>query len=203
MATRKHTLTCFCENSFEVNFPELIDLEESPETEQAVFDGTFMSFACPHCGKMLKPEFTVRLRDKDRGIDIAFLPESERDHYLSGKSTPPDGERIVIGYKELKEKLAVFSRSLDDRIIEIIKLQLLQKAGKNSDIQIYFDSLENEQLTFYIHGLKQDEIGVAKIPEKLYRKIEAELEVMREDPSIQEIMTPPYVSINKVYIGEE
>jgi hypothetical protein len=203
---QKKTLTCYCEHTFEVEIPEYIDLEATPEIEEHILNGSFMTFTCTHCGKILKPEFPVHIVDAQRGIDIFMIPEAERQRYLSGKHEHPQTGRIVIGYRELVEKFVLMKHELDDRVIEIIKMYLLKKAGGNEGVTAYFHTLEDDKLVFHIHGLKKDEVGVVKVPRTFYQstasELEAELEKEERDEDIEEIVKEPYVSVNKLYIGE-
>ena len=67
-------ITCFCEHSQEIEFPEHYDLQKNPETEDRILEGSFQSVTCENCGKLLKPELPARITDSRRDIDIAYYP---------------------------------------------------------------------------------------------------------------------------------
>ncbi len=191
-------IPCMCETVVEAEFPEEYDMGNDPSVEPSIFEGTFMSVKCPDCGKILKPEFPVRIFDKSRGIDLFMVPELERTAYLRNKITYPQANRVVIGYPELVEKLLLYKEQLDDRIVESIKYLLLTKAESEEDILIYFHARENADLIFHIHGLKADEVGVSKIPHSLYEKVLKEMDSKKNEYPFNKIITPPYVSVNKL-----
>ena len=86
-----------------------------------ILSGSFMTAECSHCGKTLKPDFSVRFKNGEKGIDILYIPEKERDSYLRGKSDyiykKPD--RVVIGYYELAEKIRIMREDFDDRVLNL------------------------------------------------------------------------------------
>ncbi|MCL2472766.1 MAG: CpXC domain-containing protein, partial [Treponema sp.] len=57
----KQKIPCFCDNNFEVEVPEEINLDSDPKYLEEILDGTFMNFICPSCGKKHKPEFKLSI----------------------------------------------------------------------------------------------------------------------------------------------
>lgn len=199
----KRKITCYCDNEIEIEVPVAIDLEKEPETERKILDGSFLSFTCNQCGKVLKPEFPIRIFDKKNRIEIFLLPELERGAFSNGKAKYEleDAERgrVVIGYPELVEKLKIARSSLDDRVIEIMKFYLLEKAGADDSVQAYFYEKLSESIEFHIHGMREGEVGVSKVPFRIYEQIEGELDDKVTDELFAPIVEPPYVSIQKTY----
>ena len=110
--------------------------------------------------------------------------------------------RTVIGYRELIEKMTIHRSSLDDRIIEMIKFYIYTKATDedgDKEIKIYFHKKEKDRLVFYIEGLEKDNIGISKIEQAVYNKIEREIDQKQEQKPYSSFLDPPYVSINKIY----
>ena len=127
----KREIVCFCEHRFDADPPEEVDLARSPELEEAILAGSFMTAKCPRCGRLLKPEHPVRVRDAGRGIDLFMIPEEDRREYLHGASPPGSGggaARVVIGYAELLEALQAVRCGLDARALEVVKYYLLNRA---------------------------------------------------------------------------
>jgi len=200
----KRKLVCMCENEFEVEVRELVDLEEEPEIEDEILSGDYMTYRCPKCGKLLKPEFPFRIVDRQRGIDIFFIPELDRGAYSRKKLGYDVGSpsRVVIGFPELIEKLTIIREGLDDRAVESIKMYLLEHAISRDDEvelipKVWFDRRENEYLIFKIEGLKEDSIGITRIPRETYDKVVKSL-VKNRDKTMRSIVSPPYVSVNKL-----
>jgi len=196
----KETIKCFCENEIEVEFADEVDFTE--EVISSILDGTFQNISCAACGTVLKPEFPTLFSDKTSGKTLYFLPEIERNAYFSGKKDAIKSDRIAIGYRELLEKIQIHKAVLDDRIIEMIKYFYLEKAPSELDLQIYFSRREAESLYFHIHGLKPDEVGETGIGFSFYEKLEADIEKMVKTKPFDTFLSPPYVSIKKIYLED-
>lgn len=196
------TIRCNCGEEVQIDFPETFDTTEHPGLIEEVLNGNFLSVRCAACGNLIKPELPVRLIDKEKGIDIFFLPDKEREKYLAGKLNAPNAERIVFGYRELAEKVYIYSKGLDDRVIETIKYYYLKKGG-GEDIAVYLDTLENETLRFHIHGIREGEIGLTSLNMDFYRKIENDLSSIEGKENLRDVLAPPYVSVKKVYVETE
>jgi hypothetical protein len=197
------TVTCKCDNQMEVEVPETIDLSEDPEQVAQILDGRFLSFVCDSCGTTVKPEIPVRIVWPEKDADIHFVPELERSAYLRGKHQYPQAGRVVIGYPELVEKIRILQDSLDDRVVELLKYRLLQKAPPAADITIYYHGREEDSLVFHVHGLRKDKVGVSTVPQTAYQRLEAELAEKLKDPAYVEFLSPPYVSVNTITREDE
>ena len=126
-----------------------------------------------------------------------MLPERERDSLLAGKVNI-ESKQIVVGFQELREKFLIQKYNYDDRIIELIKLFLLEKTDTGLDIRILFTKKENGGLVFHIYGLKEGETGISKIPESIYNSISSNLEERMKEPGISELLSLPYRSVNTI-----
>ena len=196
------TITCVCEESFEADVPESVELAGRSQAYERIFDGTFMTFACPHCGHRVRPDVPLKVTDLSKSIEVFVVPERDRNRYLLGLTNYDCQGRIVIGYAELVEKLKVYVENLDDNAVELIKYYLLVRAGAGADPQIYFRGIEDGSLVFDIMGLRDDEVGRIRIGYDVYEKAVAELAEKRQEEPYSTILQPPYVSICKVEIEE-
>jgi hypothetical protein len=188
-------LRCVCEKTFEAEIPDSVELTADKTIVERILDGTFLTYTCPHCGYSVKPEVPLRITDSSLNID-------KRNRYLLGMTDFPSAGRIVIGYKELVEKLKIYLADLDDCAIELIKYYLLARAGPGAAPSIYFQERDGDELLFDIFGLREDEIGKARIPGELYEKSLGELPEKRGEEPFISFLTPPYVSITKIEIEE-
>lgn len=202
------TIHCHCGESFESDFPNDIDLDRHPDLFDDILSGRFMNLICPHCGQELKPEFPVRIIQGSRNLDLFYIPELERSKMLMGKLpySLPEVNRVVIGYPELIEKITIFELDLDDRIIEILKYYLLKPALEIADdekeIRILFKDRTQNELVFHLEGIRDEEIGVTKLPVDTYNKALLNLEETINKEPFSILLTPPYVSLNKIYQEE-
>ncbi len=200
----KRKLTCLCEHSFEADLPEVVDLAADPAREDDILAGTFMNVACPKCGKLLKLELPVRVRDRARDLDLFLLPSLERNRYLAGKfpEVPAGVARVVIGYPELVEKLRIARAGLDDRVVEIVKFHLMRRAEQDNpgkEISIYFASRGAGELTFEVHGLRAGEVGRVRVSEERAAKVAEELPRNLKREPYRSFLGGPYVSCTAVY----
>ena len=199
----KRELTCHCGETVEADFPEEIDISSRPETVDEILNGSFLSVTCNSCGELLKPEFSTHIYDSGGRLDLCYLPELERTRYLAGK-VETDAERVAIGFPELREKILLFSKSLDDRAVELLKFMLLEKMEEPNRADITLVEVnDQEELVFHIEGIKENEVGVSKIPLHLYTKIYDSLDERLQEESFSNIAEGQYVSIHKISIEDE
>lgn len=201
----KKELICFCESKVELDVSEQIDLSAQPDVRKEILEGRFMTVRCETCGKLLKPEFPVLIRKVDPERDVFFVPELDRTAYLRNKLsyTLPETDRVVIGYEELVEKLRLADANLDDRIVEMIKYYLYNKAieavESEQEIRIFFNNREQDTLIFHVHGLKEGEVGVLSVPGATVGKMSAQLAVkMKEEPFCR-FLSGVYISLNRLF----
>jgi hypothetical protein len=206
----KRQLVCFCEHRFEAELPDAVDLGREPEVEEAILQGDFLAVRCPKCGKLLKPEFPVRIVDPQMEVTLWFIPELDRGAFFRGALTYDIGgaDRVAIGYDELAEKMLLRRNRLDDRAVEIVKYYLLNKILQSyegeSEIRILFSHREGETLFFNALGLKEGEVGVLKVSAAMVEKAAGQIEQKRTQEPFDQILKGPYVSVNTLYTeGEE
>jgi len=213
-----HTVTrkvaCFCEKSFEAAIPADVDLAVDEGVQAAILAGDFMAVTCPACGKRLTPEFPciVRAPSPIPGAggarDILLLPEADRVACVSGRhpGLAAGHARVVVGMPELAEKLLVLGRSLDDRIVEIMKYYLLTgSAGvpaADGEVVLSYAGDEGDRMVFHITGLAEGRIGVARLGKDIYRKIEADLDTRLAEEPFVAFCGLPYVSLRRAEPSE-
>ena len=186
---------CYCGTSFEINIEDKIDLEKTPEIINQILDNSFMNFKCPTCKKLLRPEYRISFFNKN--LDLLMIPEYERDSLLAG-TIKLETNQVVVGYKELQEKFLILTFSYDDRIIELIKLYILKKINTELELRIILSDVKNNNLTFHIYGLKENETGISQIPDHIYNSINNNLNERLNHPVVSEILKLPYRSVNKI-----
>jgi hypothetical protein len=175
----KRKIPCFCDNSFTVEIPEEIDLDLNPSYMDEIQNGNFMNFHCPSCGKKHKPEFPITVLWPGKKLRFEVFPEMERGEFYRRKKEPPEKEKgafkkeTIIGYPELADRLAVIRDGLEPAAVEAIKYYLHIKAEENypeGEMETWYTSSSQDHLEFHIHGIKQDEVAVMKVPRSTYEK---------------------------------
>jgi hypothetical protein len=173
----KQRITCFCENAFEVEVPEEIDLDKSPQYLDEIQNGSFFSYTCPSCGKTHKPEFPLSVLWPSKKFRFEVFPELERGEFYRRKKPPenktPLAFETIIGYPEMADRLAVIKDGFEPAAAEAIKYYLHLKAEEqypDEEIDIWYYASDDSSLEFHVHGLREEEVAVMKIPLSLYQK---------------------------------
>lgn len=206
MTVVTHRIACFCETTFDAEIPSTADLSRDPEVGELILDGSFMSARCPACGKLLSPEFPFRLTGVATVGDIFLVPETDRAAYGRGKVDylEPMPGRVAVGFPELAEKVLIFSRGLDDRVIEIMKYYLLTGPGAagaphgGRDLAASYAGIEAEKHVFNIHGMKEGEVGVARLAPEFYARVASDIDRRLQEEPFCDFCVPPWVSVKRM-----
>jgi hypothetical protein len=206
----KQKIPCFCENAFSVDVPDEIDLDARPEYINEIMDGTFMNFICPSCGKKHKPEFPITINWPERKLRIEALPELERGEFYrrrkkAGKKSEPKEPpplETVIGYPELADRIAVIRDGLEPAAVEALKYYLLVKAeeslkDEDREISIWYQG-KTDSLEFHIHGIREGEVAVMRIPLALYEKTLDDYKKRPRGEIFASLRTGSYLSVQNM-----
>jgi hypothetical protein len=141
------TLVCACGNRFPVEIWEGVHVSQEPELRQQVLDGTFHRFPCIVCGVTAVYDDLIGYTDFPRrhwftiapAVDLAYRSKWSALADQSFRATmvefaPPlvrewsteMTRRLIFGIQSLREKLVAFDAGLDDRVVELLKLQLIR-----------------------------------------------------------------------------
>ncbi|GHV86542.1 hypothetical protein AGMMS50230_21500 [Spirochaetia bacterium] len=171
----RHKIPCFCDNTFTVDVPEEINLDTDPQLIEDILAGNFMNYTCSSCGKKHKPEFPLTVNWPGKGIVIETLPELDRGEFYRRKEdkNQVQARETIISYPELAERIAMYRDDLVPEAVESIKYYLLMKADETypeADISVWYNAQTKTGLEFHIHGIKNNEVAVTRIPLPLYEK---------------------------------
>ena len=211
----KQKITCFCDNAFDIEYPEEIDLDKEPQFFDEIQNGTFMNFKCASCGKNHKPEFRLSVLWPSRKTRFEVLPELERGEFYLRKKTPADKGKnkmeTIIGYPELADRLAVMRDGFEPCPIEAIKYILQLKAEEqypDDEMEVFYFGNTTEtdgsgSLEFHIHGIRKDEVAVMKIPLSLYKKTLEDFNKNRNTELFNALRVRSYLSVKNTMRPEE
>jgi hypothetical protein len=171
----KQKIPCFCDNTFSVEIPNEFDLDAQPGYIDEIMEGSFMNFICSSCGKKHKPEFPITVLWPSRNVRLEAIPELDRGEFYRRKKGGKEKESFetVIGYPELADRIAVIRDGLDPVIIEALKYYFLLKAEEaypEMDISIWYQNRGPDNLEMHLHGLKENEVAVTRVPMTVYEK---------------------------------
>ncbi|MGI5074243.1 hypothetical protein E4N71_02065 [Treponema vincentii] len=210
-------ITCKCDCSFDVEYEKTIDLDVQTVVKEKIKNGSFLSFVCPSCGSKVNIELETEFVWKSKKTTLLFVPEKKRMECLAfcagavridaenNKKIKTEflkkGQTPVIGYPELADRIAVLDADLDPEIVEAVKFFLLDN-GKNikgKHIQILFEKLEGDTIEFHLHGLREKEVAVMRVPLSLYRSVETDHKKGKQKEVFKALWLGPYLSYKNIH----
>ena len=153
-----------------------------PQLKAAVLDRSLFRFQCPTCGNgtVVQSDFLYHQMEDRIMIQLAFSDKAAEDCYAMFTNTSDIAVRqlreqnylfrIVRSYNELLEKILIFDRGLDDRVIELVKDPMMaftllsHPELKGADFLFY---AEGDEMMFKVVG-EDGPIGSIGLPQKLY-----------------------------------
>jgi hypothetical protein len=206
----KRKIPCFCDNTFDIDAPDEIDLDSNPGYFEEIQNGTFMNFTCPACGKKHKPEFPLSVLWPSKKLYFEIFPELDRGEFYRRKKEPPSKgpltKETIIGYPELADRLALIRDGFNPAAAEALKYYLHLKAEEqypDDEIDIWYFGSTGDSLEFHIHGIRQQEVAVMKVPLSLYKKT---LEDYKKHPKSEifgALRVRTYLSVKNTMRAEE
>lgn len=127
--------------------PESANVQRQSYWRDYVLEGSFMRFTCETCGLPFVVERELLYTDLDGGLFVGVFPNHRRADYQACAETIEQafaralgGEaplairhefrhvqpRVCFGYAELREKVVCFAAGLDDRVVEALKLTVME-----------------------------------------------------------------------------
>lgn len=194
-------ITCRCQESFDFEPPPKVDLDAEPGRAEELSKGTFLAARCPFCGFLLKPEFPVEVAWPSRGLVLRVVPASEGPEFRARAASEPREPTAVVGYAELADRVAVAAAGLEPAVVEALKYLLLRKAEEaapDADASVWFASASAEGIEFHIHGIREGEVAVSRVPRTVYGKM---LDEYRLEPTAEpyaSMTVGPYLSIQNL-----
>lgn len=199
-------ILCHCEQEFTANLPTRVDLDVNPELIQSIKDGTFLLCVCPACNARLKLDLETEILWPSKKSTLLLIPELERLPFLAGNKKVHKDHEIVIGYPELADRVTVLSCGLEPLAIEAIKHHICVKAkAENPDHKpvLFFETKNDNTLIFHMHGIKDGEIALVRIPLTLYTTIVSQSREQPEDELFQLLRNKNYLSYQNILIDGE
>lgn len=199
-------LTCHCDQTFNVDLPETVDLDANGEIIGAIADGSFLSCSCPTCGAVLHTDLRTRLDWPSKSISLDLIPEIERIPFLSGTVQGATGAEVVIGYPELADRVAVLASNIDPLVVEALKYHLSVKAneslGDAKPLVFFEKKTASGDLEFHIHGIKKDEIAITTVPYRVYESIAKDAAEHPDGELFVSLRNGAYLSVQNILIED-
>ncbi len=184
------TIICRCGEHYVVEVANGLHISARPDIREQILAGTFHTFSCPGCGAKAIVDKLLSFTDFPNRLWFTVAPSTAlpwRRRYLDiarqgfddtmTRNAPPlvigwSGEmkrRLLFGLAALREKLVAFDAGLDDRVLELLKIQLVRDLGESFSATDYFHlvAATPEQLVL---DKRHDDgaIRQARVPRALY-----------------------------------
>ncbi len=198
-----------CEKDIEVPMNEFIDVAENPEYKRQIIEGDFFLNRCNNCGDNVLVEYPLMYMDPDKKLNIYMAPAHENDllDQLNSLDVPEaalDTEshfRLTSNGVSLMEKLLIFERNRDDRILELYKFIIWEDVKEHwqdlepGDLLFMFDD-EEDYFVIWNSDNGNDEKLTIPIDEELYSEL--------EENYLEALSIPPgkYAEVNQEWISE-
>ena len=155
-----------CGKEGEFTVWESISTKDSPEMKERVRNNDIFMWHCPNCGNDSVVFFPVYYYQPDKNYIIHFVPEysAAAIDFMKGLEHDPYDEkkplkkgchkRVVFSANQLHEKLLILDESLDDRVIELMKLfiiaEIMNKDNESKIKEIYLNKEKDGSLKFAV-----------------------------------------------------
>lgn len=173
-----------CQRTSPFTLWQSINVTIDPWAREQMLEGTFFQFTCPHCGKQAPVNYSTLYHDMDRQL-LLYLVATEggdaRQEALKaqtrmagefGRQFPSTYKsRVVCAPTDLREKVLIDDRGLDDRLVELCKLFLRSRVEADAHVQIdeIFYSPDEKEDSF-LFFTKDDRSGLFPAGD-LYRQM--------------------------------
>jgi hypothetical protein len=177
------TIACRCGARYTVEVANGLHISLRPDLRQQILDGTFHRFYCPACGMTTQIDTLIAFTDFPRRQWFTIAPSTGlpwRHQWLavareSFQATMVEQapemvvgwaremtRRLIFGLASLREKLVTADAGLDDRVVELLKIQLVR------DLRDRFSAGDY----FHLVAVTADELVLERThPDGLIRKV--------------------------------
>jgi hypothetical protein len=187
------TIICRCGEHYVVQVANGLHISARPDIREQILAGTFHRFDCPNCGAKTQVDTLLSYTDFPARLWFTIAPSTSlawRNRYLeiarqgfesTMQRNAPElviewgremTRRLVFGLAALREKLIILDAKLDDRVIELLKIQLIRDLRDTFSSTDYFHltSVSDTELVFektHADGI----IRKAPLPRALYNDL--------------------------------
>ena len=199
-------ITCPGEQVFTADIPETVERDQDKDSLDKLMDGSLLSCICPTCNAELNLDLPLTIHWPSRKSTIIMVPEMERLALVSGTLSAKKHANHVVGYAELVDRIAVLRDGLEPVVIEALKYRLLQKAKeaepKKSPVAFYDRRNETGELEFHIHGIRDNEVAVTRIPSRLYDSILGDWKANPDREDYTALKNGSYLSVRNILLED-
>lgn len=164
-------IVCRCGHGYDVEVANGLHISLRPDLRQQILDGTFHRFHCPACGMTTMVDALLSFTDFPRRQWFTVAPSTgmpwrrrwlaiARDSFQATMvNNAPEmvagwgremTRRLMFGLAALREKLVIGDAGLDDRVVELLKIQLVRdlRDTLSSDHYFHLVAVAGDDLVF-------------------------------------------------------
>lgn len=164
-------IACRCGHGYDVEVANGLHISLRPDLRQQILDGTFHRFYCPVCGMTTMVDALLSFTDFPRRQWFTVAPSNgmpwrrkwlalARDSFQATMvNNAPEmvvgwgremTRRLIFGLASLREKLIISDAGLDDRAVELLKIQLVRdlRGTLSPDHYFHLTQVRDDKLTF-------------------------------------------------------
>jgi hypothetical protein len=152
-------IACRCGETYPVEVATGLHISLRPDLRQRILDGEFHRFRCPHCATIMQIDGLLAFTDFPRRQWFTIAPGNGLPSRTKWLALARDSfeatmvrnapemvvgwgremtRRLIFGLASLREKLVILDAGLDDRVIELLKIQLLRDLHDDVSPELYF-----------------------------------------------------------------
>ncbi len=178
-----------CTSEQSITHWQSVNVTLDPDLKKKVLNHAIVRFTCENCGYVAEVYHPLLYHDMEQRL-VLFLGEEAPDDpayegiFDSLVSSIEAGHtfRLVGSVSELVEKILIRDAGLDDRVIEVVKLSILEQLDESlrgGDPELFFSGLVREgdaeaEMDFELSN-DTGMTGVSVPFEDTFRKVEAEV----------------------------
>lgn len=210
---RKTAIVCpKCKKKGEFTVWNSINASFDPQAKIQLINGEIFRYRCPKCGEIINVNYELLYHQMDENPSFICLALSEKSAKKNieqfekmtdenGAGVLPDEYRfrIVSSYNELREKIMIFDRGLDDRTIEVMKLIMAAGFKDNMPdvrIQEIRFNVSMDNVDFFSVFLEDGSVHQAEFPRQLYDEIDKAVKTNLEDGNKMYLVNAQWAAAN-------
>lgn len=195
------TIACRCGERYPVEVADGLHISLRPDLRQQILDGTFHRFFCPACGMTTMVDRLLSFTDFPRRQWFTVAPShglpwrrqwldvAQKGFQATMVENAPEmvvgwgremTRRLMFGLAALREKLIISDAGLDDRVVELLKVQIVRDLRGEFSPDHYFHLVEVKDDALMFERTHPDEIiRSVPLPRRLYDDLAREPELPR------------------------
>ena len=127
-----------CGRSYPMTLYRSIDAKQRPDLKRKLLEGSLYEATCMNCGYISPLLYACIYIDPKRHFMIHLAEDEAGMHVFEDMPLSSYHLRVVKDWNDMREKVVLFERGMDDRVVEIMKhIRMEQLQEKNPKLAIY------------------------------------------------------------------